>query len=445
MQEGKQYFVNRITFVGNTTTRDNVIRREMRLVENGVFNTEALKYSVKRLNQLGYFKPLEGRPEDSKVEKTPGAEEQGRRQAEVRGAEPQPAHLRRRRVAVRRLLRPARRSRRRTSSAAARALTFVGAGRARARRTTSSRSPSRSCSTGPSPAGVDIFKREIQLHRPFTQESTGGNLDDRASRCSDFTRLFVNYSYEQVEVKDVNPRLPRPGRHRAQPVPGRLAAARRGRQADDQQDHAEHRPQHGRQPDLPDAGQALHASLDLAGLGGNTNFFKPRVEGVWYLAAHAPDDRFGFRGAGGVHPARTAAPTRSLPIFEQLFLGGEYSVRGYDIRTIGPRDPVTGRRARRQQEPAVQRRVPDHDRRAGARLVLFYDAGQVQGLSARRFALATSSKTSTGAEVRFFMPVLNVPFRLIFAAQPAARGHATTTTCSPPKEFTFRFAVGSTF
>ena len=48
MQEGKQFFVNRITFVGNTTTRDNVIRREMRLVEDGVFNTEALKYSVSR-------------------------------------------------------------------------------------------------------------------------------------------------------------------------------------------------------------------------------------------------------------------------------------------------------------------------------------------------------------------------------------------------------------
>ena len=36
MQEGEQFFVNRITFVGNTTTRDNVIRREMRLVEGGV-------------------------------------------------------------------------------------------------------------------------------------------------------------------------------------------------------------------------------------------------------------------------------------------------------------------------------------------------------------------------------------------------------------------------
>ena len=88
MQEGKQFFVNRITFIGNTTTRDNVIRREMRLVEDGVFNTEALKYSVKRLNQLGYFKPLEG-GKDVDVQKTPNDDEQGRRQAEARRAEPQ--------------------------------------------------------------------------------------------------------------------------------------------------------------------------------------------------------------------------------------------------------------------------------------------------------------------------------------------------------------------
>ena len=72
LQEGKQYFINRITFVGNTTTRDNVIRREIRLLESGVFNTEALKYSVKRLNQLGYFKPLEG--EAIGVEKTQGVD-----------------------------------------------------------------------------------------------------------------------------------------------------------------------------------------------------------------------------------------------------------------------------------------------------------------------------------------------------------------------------------
>ena len=31
-------------------------------------------------------------------------------------------------------------------------------------------------------------------------------------------------------------------------------------------------------------------------------------------------------------------------------------------------------------------------------------------------------KTSTGVELRFFMPVLNVPFRLIYACNPSRAG-----------------------
>ncbi len=76
LTEGKRYYVNRITFTGNTTTRDNVIRREVRILEGSVFSTEALKYSVKRLNQLGYFKALEGNDKDMKVDKTPGKDNQ---------------------------------------------------------------------------------------------------------------------------------------------------------------------------------------------------------------------------------------------------------------------------------------------------------------------------------------------------------------------------------
>ena len=53
-------------------------------------------------------------------------------------------------------------------------------------------------------------------------------------------------------------------------------------------------------------------------------------------------------------------------------------------------------------------------------------------------------KTSTGAEIRFFMPVLNVPFRLIFAYNPQ-RGGVLDNTLQPQKEFQFRFAVGTTF
>ena len=72
LSEGPRYVINRIAFKGNTLTRDDVIRRELNLYEGGIFNTEALKHSVRRLNQLGYFKPLEGSDKDLKVDKTAG-------------------------------------------------------------------------------------------------------------------------------------------------------------------------------------------------------------------------------------------------------------------------------------------------------------------------------------------------------------------------------------
>jgi hypothetical protein len=42
------------------------------------------------------------------------------------------------------------------------------------------------------------------------------------------------------------------------------------------------------------------------------------------------------------------------------------------------------------------------------------------------------------------MPVLNVPFRLIFAMNPS-RGGVLDNNLFPEKKFKFRFAVGSTF
>jgi hypothetical protein len=47
-------------------------------------------------------------------------------------------------------------------------------------------------------------------------------------------------------------------------------------------------------------------------------------------------------------------------------------------------------------------------------------------------------------EVRFFMPVLNVPFRLIFAHNPQREG-VLDNSFRPQKAFQFRFAVGTTF
>jgi len=58
VDEGDQFFVRRIDFSGNTTTRDKVIRRELLIDEGDMFNMRLWKVSILRLNQLGYFEKL---------------------------------------------------------------------------------------------------------------------------------------------------------------------------------------------------------------------------------------------------------------------------------------------------------------------------------------------------------------------------------------------------
>jgi outer membrane protein insertion porin family len=57
--EEKQYYVRRIDFTGNTTTRDKVIRRQLLIDEGQLFNKRAWELSILRLNQLDYFDKIE--------------------------------------------------------------------------------------------------------------------------------------------------------------------------------------------------------------------------------------------------------------------------------------------------------------------------------------------------------------------------------------------------
>lgn len=63
VDEGHQFFVRRIDFQGNTTTRDRVIRREMLINEGDLYSRQLFDTSILRINQLGYFEPL--KPEDA--------------------------------------------------------------------------------------------------------------------------------------------------------------------------------------------------------------------------------------------------------------------------------------------------------------------------------------------------------------------------------------------
>src|SRR5208282_1985427 len=65
VDEGKQFYVRRIEFEGNTTTRDKVIRREILLEEGQIYNQQLWDVSLQRLNQLGFFDTI--KPDDPSV------------------------------------------------------------------------------------------------------------------------------------------------------------------------------------------------------------------------------------------------------------------------------------------------------------------------------------------------------------------------------------------
>jgi hypothetical protein len=66
------------------------------------------------------------------------------------------------------------------------------------------------------------------------------------------------------------------------------------------------------------------------------------------------------------------------------------------------------------------------------------------GVTTEVIGQTSAFKTSTGVELRFFMPVLNVPFRLIYEWNPQRAG-VLDNNLRPAKATVFRFAVGTTF
>lgn len=67
IEEGDRSFLERVNIVGNTRTKDKVIRREVIIAPGDVFNTVRVDTTKKRLENLGYFSKVETYPEDTDV------------------------------------------------------------------------------------------------------------------------------------------------------------------------------------------------------------------------------------------------------------------------------------------------------------------------------------------------------------------------------------------
>ena len=71
IEPGNRTYVNRISFAGNTSTADDVMRREMRQLESAPASSLAIEQSKVRLERLGFFETVE-----VETEEIPGTDDQ---------------------------------------------------------------------------------------------------------------------------------------------------------------------------------------------------------------------------------------------------------------------------------------------------------------------------------------------------------------------------------
>jgi outer membrane protein insertion porin family len=402
MEEDKKYSVGKIAFVGNLTTRDKVLRREVYLNEGAVLDTEALKLSIRRINQLGYFKPMEGVPEiaqsalgEDKLDVTFKVEEQNRNQFTFGGglSGPEGAFV----------------------NASFSTANFLGRGQT-LQLSAQSGARVKHYQVGltepylfdrPITAAFDLFKRRnVEEVLGYSREGTGASFT-LGVPLGRFSRLYTNYSYEVIDIEGLGA-LSDPVS--TGPVFDPAVFVRDGRQHESRispsfvfntVDN----------PWTPRSGMKLTLTPQLSGgpLGGSVSLFEPRAEMTFYL----PHTR---KTALGLH-AETAFVTPlgrgTLPGNHRIALGGDTQIRGVDVHTVGP---FEGNRALGGNKYVLFNAEYYFDLGGPLRALAFFDAGQsfLEGdpIGLRKL------RTSTGLELRVLVPVLNVPFRLIYAVNP---------------------------
>ena len=437
MEEDKQYFLGKLSFIGNDSTRDKVIRREIYMNEGDVFNTEALKMSIKRVNQLGYFKPMESAPEiqpspekDNQVDVTFKVEEQNRNQFTFGGGVSgyEGAFI----------------------NASFSTTNFLGAGETVSLAVqTGSRTKNYAFSISepyfldrPITAGLNVFLNRITYLSYGTTvgygQQTQGIGVTTGLAIGRFSRLFLSYSYQIIDIYDVDQDTLESLQRATLTSGSSLPILDPSYIGDDGR-----RRESGISPSFvrntvdnpyqPRSGSRHTASVQLTGgpFQGTVNYVRPALESVLYFPVRRRM-ALGLRGEIGL--IQPFGDTAEIPYYQRYFLGGETQLRGYNVRSVAPYDAASKTSVGGDKFVLLNAEYY-FDVFGPLRLLLFFDAGQAYA-PGQSFYWRTLS-TSTGVEARFTMPVLNVPFRLIYAWNPNRDFYQPATA--------FKFAVGTTF
>lgn len=434
--ENDQFRIGRIEFEGNTSTRDKVLRRELRVQEGLFVNLGGVKNSVFKINQLGFFKLDEGDPvkfdannEKQTVDLGFKGKEDNRTELQFGAGYSDFQGF--------------------FGQFSFRTFNFLGRGE----------TVGFSLETGQQRDLFDVSyfipwfldrpqSMGFSASRAQTQFTIGNDTYRRSSLGGDVTYgrsfgLFQTASlrYNRARFED---------EIRSRSAEGQLTTQEFSRDNSSLQPYWNYNSVDNRFE--PTRGQRIRASFEFAGgpLGGSNYFIRPEVAyTIFKPITHYPlrtvvglnieagyIDPFGtIKNAQGVEVDRTLSP------LERYFLGGENSVRGHRYRSIAVRDS----RGNLVVDPEfsslsgvnlggnkyLQVNAEYHVLLGGPFRVIFYvDGGNVYGAfdelvdptqpngPKRRVSQNYDFSTlrwTTGAELRILLPVFGAPLRFIYA------------------------------
>jgi outer membrane protein insertion porin family len=95
-------------------------------------------------------------------------------------------------------------------------------------------------------------------------------------------------------------------------------------------------------PFTPSAGSRQIISLELAGLGGESDYTKLDIAGRWYIPLHTLKNGgklvYSFAATLGYGFGDSGSSGEEIPLFARYFPGGINTVRGFRVRSLGPEE-----------------------------------------------------------------------------------------------------------
>jgi len=392
---GRRVYVRRINISGNTRSRDEVVRREMRQLEGAYYDSDKIQKSKQRLDRLGYFTEV-----DVETPAVTGTSDQVDVNFKVKERPTGAVTIGAGFSSSEKLI---------LSGSITQQNIFGSGKHVTANLSTSKINRNIGLSyTDPYHTvdgvsrGFDIYSRRtdasmlglgfyttntlgagVRYGIPLTEvdslglglaaENTRLGVDSTSPlRYQDFVKIFGNNNNA---------------------VPGSIGWVR------DQRDNAL----------MPTSGTLIRATLEAGLPGGTLKYYKLTDQVQWYY----PISRSYTLMLNGEIGAANGMGGKPLPFYKNLYAGGPTSVRGYDSYSLGPRDAndaILGGNKRIVGNAEVVFPMPGTGADRSMRLSVFLDAGQVYG--AEEKMRLSELRYSTGLSFIWISPL--GPIRLSY-------------------------------